>query len=260
MKKILFSFLTLAVISTYTMERAQYVTTATEEGKKQAELINALDKGDTAQISKLLDQGIDINKPFGLFGYQGHTPLTMILKGQFGYLKAAPVSNREKIARFLITKGANPAALNPYLEEAAILGDVEKVALLLSFGAKDVNDKGLKVATDAYQHFASEKYDQSATDAYAQIIKLLEQAKKGGPVKLMPKVKPVATPVVQSTTQISDANRVVNPSSTADKPAWMSDAAYLVYLGTQNDKPAKTLPKTILKPTAKPATAQPINK
>ena len=224
MKRIVFSFLILVVISTYTMEQTQIleVNTNQEAGKKQAAFINAIDSGDRKRIDQLLSEGFDINKPFGLFGYRGHTPLTQALLGEFGYYRKAPQSNRQEIARYLITKGANPAPLNPYLEYAAEHGDVEKVKLFLSFGAKDVNDKGLKAATEEYKHYATEKYDAKATEKYSQVIKLLEQAKKG-PVKLTPIAKPVAKPAAAA-------------------------------------QPVADQPKAVLRPVTKPAAASPVNK
>lgn len=189
MKKLLLSAI-LLVASIYTMEKPHFYTTTSEEGKKQAELINAIDKGDKAKIDLLLKSGTDINKPFGLLGYWPHTPLTLILFGEFSRVHRAPAGNREDTARFLISRGADTAQLTPFLENEAESGDVEKVRFLLSFGAKDINGFALKEATEHYNHYSTEKYDADATNRYGQIIKLLEQAKKGGPVKLTPVAKP----------------------------------------------------------------------
>ncbi|CAN5151530.1 hypothetical protein BH09DEP1_BH09DEP1_4140 [soil metagenome] len=176
MKRILFVILLLATL-TQAMEQVPFVTTGMPEGRKQAELINALDKGDKAQIDKLLDAGT-VNKPFGLFGYRGHTPLTVALVGQFGAYRPGQSSNREATARYLISKGADPAPLNPYLQIAAKHGEAEKVKFLLSFGAQDINDKSLEEATDTYNDYLKENYDPEETARYGKVIEQLKQAKR----------------------------------------------------------------------------------
>lgn len=259
--KRLFSII-LLVATVQAMEKNPEVFAAKEEEKRQTELIYALDLGEKPQIDKLVNANT-INKPFGLFGYKGHTPLTLTLVGQFGFYRHAPQFNREETARYLISKGADSAPLNPYLEIAAIHGDLDKVKLLLSFGAKDSNDKALKKATDTYNYYAAEQaayclYDTDAPARYSEIVKLLQQAKRG-PVKLKPMAKPAAAkPAASQQPYVSDAARLIGLALGGEETAVETKPSTSEQIPAKPAvQPVRLVPKTAPKPVAKSTIPQP---
>lgn len=224
MKRLILSSM-LLIATTYTMEKTPVVTTAMPEGKRQSELIFALDAGDKTKIDKFLNANT-INTPFGLHGYKGHTPLTLTLLGTFGPSRLSPKYNREETARYLISKGADPAPLNPYLESAAKFGDVEKVKMLLAFGAQDMNGISLKEASETYNHYLSENYDADATARYGQIVELLKQAKRKSQWRPQPS-KGIFKEL--ETEEFLTPHKSVRQQKTAD----ISDAARHVYESLQ---------------------------
>lgn len=257
MKRLLLSAL-LLVASVHAMEEPVYVSTAMEEGRRQAEFINAIDRGDKAKIDELLKSGFNINKPFGLSGPAfGYTPLMLIALGKSGYGEVFPhglPANREEIARFLISRGANTAPLTPYLERAAENGDVEQVKLLLSIGAKDAEGKALKEATDKYNEYSTDsRHFADEISQFGQVVKLLEQAKRGGPVKLTPTAKPapaaakpVAKPAAQPvrlvpTAKPAPAKGSLAPSSVKES---LSQSTSKVFPGLGTGKGQTTFERT----------------
>lgn len=192
MRKLLVLFFVVTTLNMVGMSEqpndVPFVTTGMDEGKKQQALINALEIGDKARILQLL-AGIDINKPFGLFGFRGFTPLSLVAVGKFSPWETSKRAEREEIARFLISKGADVADLNEYLLPAVKRGEIDQVKFLLALGAQDVNNQALNYAIDERNHYMEHKYDRAEIEKLGQIVRLLENAKKGV-VKLKPTAKP----------------------------------------------------------------------
>ena len=244
MKRILLSLLLIIASSAMAQEKT-YLTTGTEAGQKEGEFIIALEHGNKAHIEHYIKEGASARDKLHLGVYQGVTPLLL------AFTTLPSGANKDEILKYLISQGANPADLSKYLVGFAKAGDVAKIRWLLSLGVKDLYDEALEVA----KYYGADEPDVGLKARYAEIAKILEQAKKG-PVKLTPMVKPIAKSAAPAAPL-----KVEQP--------YISDAALLIgiagggtYKKSEAVQPAaaQPQPKAVLRPLTKPATAQPINK
>lgn len=131
--------------------------------KAEDNLLFAIKNKDLAAAKAAIDAGAPLNEIKSLFGYIGTIPVQMAYK-----------SGAYTIAEYLISKGADTTPLNYYLLSEATSANVTQVEWLLKHGAKDIDDKVLAEVKD----FHDDEVDSLLKVQYAQIIKLLEQAKQ----------------------------------------------------------------------------------
>lgn len=139
-------------------------------------LIVAIRNNNLDEVRAAVEAGAPINEIEYLIGYRGIRPLASALS-----------EKKYLIAEYLLSKGADNSLLNHFFFQAVTAADAEHVKWLLDHGAKDVNDAALKEAKDIAASVGSARLKAP----YTQIVKLLENAKKG-PLKLAPKIKPAA--------------------------------------------------------------------
>lgn len=145
------------------------------EDKKDIEdnLIKGIDRDEIGRVQQAIKAGASPQEIQYLLSIKGEHPLTLAYhKGRYA------------IAEYLISQGADPSMLNPYLGDA-LSGNVEKVKWLLSHGVKDTDDA---ILTRVKEFEADEPYAPLKAQ-YGQIIRLFEQAKRG-PVRLIPTARP----------------------------------------------------------------------
>lgn len=91
--------------------------------KKELAIIDAIARGDVMAVRKELDAGLNVNKPFTITGFRGHTPLSVALMDKIpvyvvrnNTLQLVQVKdnspNKYKIAESLIAQGADNKQLN----------------------------------------------------------------------------------------------------------------------------------------------------
>lgn len=182
MKKLL---LMLALIMIGSSAFAMIPQTDAERDLQDAEdaLIIGIEKNDLWKVEQAIKAGASVNE-FKYSPMQTHE--TFSEKGD-SPLKFAYDKKQYAMAEYLISRGADKSALNSSLFDPAQVGDIEGVRWLLNHGAQDIDDKAL----NKVKNLESDEFDKDLKVKYGQIIRLLEQAKRG-PVKLTPTARPAA--------------------------------------------------------------------
>lgn len=116
-----------------------------------------------ANVKAAIEAGAPVNEIKYLIGYKGEEPL-----------RTAYAKGRLEIAEYLLSRGANKAIFNDYLEGAARSADVEKIKWLLAHGAQDADGQALYYAKE----YEEDEYQPIEKAKYKEIIRLLEQAKR----------------------------------------------------------------------------------
>lgn len=156
MKKLLILVLTLCVSYTYGMQNKEKI------GLEDRLLVGIRDNN-LASVKAAIEAGAPVNEIAYLIGYKGEQPL-----------RTAYAKGRLEIAEYLLSRGANKAILNDFLEGSARGAEVEKIKWLLAHGAQDADGQALYYAKE----YEEDEYRPTEKAKYKEIIRLLEQAKR----------------------------------------------------------------------------------
>lgn len=167
MKKLLILVLSLCVSYAYGMQNKEKI--ALED-----RLLVGIRDNNLANVKAAIEAGAPVNEIEYLIGYIGEEPL-----------RTAYAKGRLEIAEYLLSRGANKAILNDFLEGSARGAEVEKIKWLLAHGAQDADGRALYYAKE----YEQDEFIPTLKAKYKEIIRMLENVKRG-PVMLKPTAKP----------------------------------------------------------------------
>lgn len=208
--------------------------------QKEMALIVAINTGDVDKVKQLIDEKVEVRKPFKLIFYAGQTPLEVIFGND--------TPKKFEIAELLLTAGANKEDLNRFLQDAVQAEDYEQVLWLVNHGAKDIDGK-------AFELIEKKRVETQKTTEEPEAVEAVTA-----------KAEKVITPTevkTQEVKEIAVTPAVIIPVATPAKPA-----ARVIL--TPLSKPAAaqpriqevkveitSKPKVIITPVRKPAAVQP---